>query len=85
METKELYLNGEELSGEIVIPNTVTEIKSYAFYYCDKITSVIISDSVITICSLSGSRPRRARQRAVRYGILPHLAIEWGGRCNNRK
>ena len=44
-----LYLNGEELSGEIVIPNTVTEIKSYAFYCCDKITSVVIGDSVTSI------------------------------------
>ena len=47
--SRTLYLNGEELSGEIVIPNTVTEIKSYAFRYCDKITSVVIGDSVTSI------------------------------------
>ena len=46
-----LYLNGEELSGEIVIPNTVTEIKPYAFRYCDKITSIEIPDSVTSIGS----------------------------------
>ena len=44
-----LYLNGEELSGEIIIPNTVTEIKPYAFGYCDKITSITIPDSVTSI------------------------------------
>ena len=43
-----LYLNGE-LVEDLVIPNTVTEIKNYAFYICDSITSVTIPDSVTSI------------------------------------
>ena len=43
-----LYLNGE-LVEDLVIPNTVTEIKAYAFYNCDSITSVTIPDSVTSI------------------------------------
>ena len=43
-----LYLNGE-LVEDLVIPNTVTKIKDYAFYGCTSITSVTIPDSVTSI------------------------------------
>ena len=43
-----LYLNNE-LVTELVIPSDITEIKSYAFYYCSSLTSVIIPNSVTTI------------------------------------
>ena len=45
-----LYVNGE-LVTELVIPDDVTIIKSYAFCYFDSITSVVIPDSVTTIGS----------------------------------
>ena len=45
-----LILNGEVIT-ELVIPNTVTEIKSYAFCGCDDITSITISESVKKIGS----------------------------------
>ena len=45
---KNLYLDNE-LITELTIPNTVTEIKSYAFAYCDSLTSVTVSDSVTSI------------------------------------
>ncbi|MBQ4269018.1 MAG: leucine-rich repeat protein, partial [Clostridia bacterium] len=45
---KNLYLNNE-LVTELVIPNTVTEIKAYAFYNCSNLTSVVIGDSVTSI------------------------------------
>ena len=38
---------------ELVIPDTVTEIKSCAFYGCTSITSVTIPDSVRTIGSIA--------------------------------
>ena len=45
---KKLYLNGK-LITELVIPDGVTAIPTYAFYYLSSITSVVIPDSVTTI------------------------------------
>ena len=47
---KNLYLNGE-LITELVIPDDVTSICSYAFSGCNKLTSVEISNSVTSIGS----------------------------------
>ena len=43
-----LYLNGEEVTN-LVIPDTVTEIKACAFYGCTSLTSVTIPGSVTSI------------------------------------
>ena len=45
---KKLKLNGTEIK-DLVIPNDITEIKDYAFDYCDGLTSVTIPNSVTTI------------------------------------
>lgn len=37
------------LVGRIVIPNSVTSIGNRAFYECSSLTSINISDSVISI------------------------------------
>ena len=47
-----LYLNGEEVK-DLVIPNSVTSIGSYVFYYCSGLTSVTIPNSVTSIGSLA--------------------------------
>ena len=43
-----LYLNNSEVT-ELIIPLDVTEIKNYAFCYCDSLTSVTIGNSVTSI------------------------------------
>ena len=43
-----LYLNGEAVK-EIVLPETVTEIKDYAFYNCTGLTKITIPESVTSI------------------------------------
>ncbi len=43
-----LYLNGEEVK-DLVIPNSVTSIGDYAFYWCSGLTSVTIPNSVTSI------------------------------------
>ncbi len=45
-----LYLNGT-LVTDLVIPDGVTSIGSYAFQHCNNLTSVVIPDSVTTIGS----------------------------------
>lgn len=44
-----LYLNGEAVEGNLIIPEGVTAIKSTAFCYCDGITGVSIPKSVKVI------------------------------------
>ncbi len=44
-----LYIDGKELSGDLVIPNGVTSIGYGAFYDCSGLTSVTIGNSVTSI------------------------------------
>ena len=44
-----LYVDGKELTGELVIPEGVTTIADYAFYYRTSITSVSIPAGVTNI------------------------------------
>ena len=44
-----LYIDGQKIEGELIIPDSVTEIKEYAFSGCTGLTSVIIPDSVTRI------------------------------------
>ena len=47
----QLYLNGELLAGEVVIPNGVTKIVMGAFVNQSSITNIIIPDTVTTIAN----------------------------------
>ena len=44
-----LYLNGQKLTGELIIPSSVTRIGNGAFYNCSGITSVTIPQGVYSI------------------------------------
>ena len=52
---RKLYLDGEELKGDLVIPDTVKSIPSSAFYDCNEITSVKIGSGVSNIGSYAFS------------------------------
>ena len=51
-----LYLNGQTLKDEVILPNTVTSLGNYALLGCNEITALIIPDSVKTVgyMALSG-------------------------------
>lgn len=44
-----LYINGNEVSGDLEIPEGVTSISEYAFSGCDAITSVTLPDGLTSI------------------------------------
>ena len=46
-----LYIDGELIKGELIIPDSVTSIGSYAFSGCTGLTSVTIGNSVTSIGS----------------------------------
>ncbi len=48
---RNLYINGEKVTGDIVIPDSIIAISSYAFFGCSSLTSVTIPDSVTSIGS----------------------------------
>ncbi len=45
---RKLYVNGELLT-HVVIPETVTTVGEYAFYYCDSITKLTLHDGIVAI------------------------------------
>ena len=47
--TKSLYISGAKVKGDLVIPDSVTSIGSYAFGYCSGLTSVTIGSGVTSI------------------------------------
>lgn len=46
-----LYINGKEITIELVLPDEITEIKNNAFFGCSKIISITIPDTVKSIGS----------------------------------
>ena len=44
-----LVVDGNEIAGEVVVPDNVTTIPAGAFYKCDKITAITIGSSIINI------------------------------------
>ena len=44
-----LYINGQKVEGDLIIPDGVTSINNYAFYNCKDLTNVTIPSSVTNI------------------------------------
>ncbi len=42
----DFYIQGKLVEGDLVVPDNVTEIGSYTFYNCDRLTSIVIPDNV---------------------------------------
>lgn len=47
--SRTLYIGGNKVEGELIIPDSVMSIPSYAFYGCTGLTSVTIPESVTSI------------------------------------
>ena len=66
---KELYLNGELLQGEVVIPDGVTSIEESAFSKCSSLTSVTIPDSVTCIGDWAFSSCKSLKRVTIGDGV----------------
>lgn len=44
-----LYINGQKVEGDLIIPDGTTSINDYAFYHCSDLTSVSIPNGVTSI------------------------------------
>ena len=64
-----LYINGELLQGEIVIPDGTEKIGDYAFYNCSSLTSITIPDSVTSI----GERAFSGVTAEIIWGDAPQI------------
>ena len=73
-EDSAIYLNGEQLSGDIIVPEGITSIPSYAFTNFTQITSLTIPDSVTSIGSyiLQGCT-------GIESLIIPNMTRKLGG------
>ena len=47
--SNKLYINGKEIIGDVVLPNSVTKIPAYTFQNCTQITSITIPNTVTSV------------------------------------
>ena len=47
--SRTLYIGGNKVEGDLIIPDSVTSIGDYAFYGCTGLTSVTIGNSVMSV------------------------------------
>ena len=74
-----LTIDGEEITGELVIPDTVTSIADSAFCNCRNITSVTVPDSVTEIGEEAFGGCAKLESVSLGAGITSDLEKMFGG------
>ena len=74
---------GNTTATEIIIPNSITNIKSYAFYKCEKIEKIVIPNSVTTIDSSAFGYCKAAKQLVLPGSITEELGYSVFSNCTS--
>ena len=67
---KRMFINQQQLAGDLILPEGVTEVKDYAFYGCKELTSVVIPDGATLIGNSTFYDCSRLTSVAIGEGVV---------------
>ena len=73
-----LYIGGNLVEGELIIPSSVTTIGESAFWNCDSLTSIVIPDSVTTIGDYAFYYCRNLTSVTIGKGVTTIASLAFG-------